>query len=104
MGELVVIKGGVATLEGETAEKLASYERALKKLKMQEDTLKAEILAEMEAQGIVKLETEEVSITYIAASDRESFDSKALKADMPEIYDEYIRMSPVKASIRVKVV
>ena len=69
----------------------------------QESELKKAILEEMEAKNILKLETEELAITYIAASYRETFDSKSLRKDQPDIYDEYVKISPVKSSVRVKV-
>ena len=37
----------------------------------------------MEKNGVVKLETSEIAITYIAETYRESFDSKALKEAAP---------------------
>ena len=57
----------------------------------------------MEQNGIIKIDNEFFTVSYIAESDREYFDAKALRADKPELYDEYVTMKPVKASVRVKV-
>lgn len=103
MGELVKVNNCIAELDANTAEMVDMYEELLKDVKEKYDVLKAQILKEMEEQNVVKLDTGKVSITYIAPSDRESFDSKAFKKDMPETYDEYVKIIPVKASIRVKV-
>ena len=73
-----------------------------KEIKAKEDELKKAILTEMESKGIIKLETDELTISYVASTDRETFDSKKLRADNPDLYDEYIRMSTVKPSIRIK--
>ena len=57
----------------------------------------------MESKGIIKVETEEITISYIAPTDRETFDSKRFKADHADLFDEYVKMSPVKSSVRIKV-
>lgn len=100
--ELITISQGVALLDAQTAVRIAEFERKAKEIKEAEDNLKKEILEEMEAKGIIKLETEEMTITYVAPTDRETFDSKRLRAENPSLYDEYINISPVKASVRVK--
>lgn len=100
--ELITVSQGVALLDAQTAVRIAEFERKAKEIKEAEDALKKEILEEMEAKGIVKVETEEMTITYVAPTDRETFDSKRLRAENPSLYDEYINISPVKASVRVK--
>lgn len=105
MSELIRTQGGVSILDIETSNKIAEFELWIKKLKEQEEALKEAIKAEMEAKGIIKVEDEinGITISYIAETMRETFDSKKFKADNPDMYDEYIRMSPVKSSIRIKV-
>lgn len=102
MNEIVVI-GDRGLLNPEISDKIAEFERNIKKLKEQEDLLKQSILEEMEAKGIVKIENDDLLISYVAPTDRETFDSKKLREDNPDLYDEYIKISKVKASIRVKV-
>lgn len=101
--QLIQIRNNTVTLEPQTASAIAEYERAMKVLKAKEDELKKAILAEMEHKGIIKLDTPEVTITYIASSDRETFDTKKFRNDHSDLYDEYVRISPVKSSIRIKV-
>ena len=103
--ELIKRENGISILDAEVSNKIATFEKQLKALKEQEDELKQAILNEMESKGIIKLEDETtgLSITYVAETTRESFDSKAFRKDNPDMYDEYVRMSPVKSSIRIKV-
>ena len=101
--ELITIENGNALLDLEASKQIAEFERKAKEIKEASDRLKATILEEMEAKGIVKIETPDLTITYVASTDRETFDSKAFKADNPDLYDNYVKMSPVKASVRVKV-
>lgn len=100
--ELIKVYGEAAILDGTTAKHIAEFEKMAKDIKAKEDELKKAILAEMESKGIIKLETDELTISYVASTDRETFDSKKLRSDNPDLYDEYIRMSTVKPSIRIK--
>ena len=103
MNELIIKNENGLILNHEVSKQIAEFEKQAKAIKEAEDNLKALILAEMEANGIVKLETSELAITYAAETYRESFDSKALKADDENTYNKYIKISPVKSSIRIKV-
>lgn len=100
--ELITINEGVALLSPETSAKIAECERRIKEIKEAEDSLRQAILEEMEAKNLKSLETDEMTITYIAESDRESFDSKSFRADHPDLYDDYIKFTTVKPSVRIK--
>lgn len=100
--ELIKLSGDTAILDGETATKIAEVEKRVKDLKAKEDKLKKLILEEMETKGIIKLNTDVLSITYVAPTDRESLDSKKLREDLPNVYDAYINIKPVKSSIRIR--
>lgn len=104
MADLIKIENGVSILDLETSNKIAEFERAMKAIKEQEENLKEAIKAEMEARGILKLEdtTNGMTISYVAPTYRETFDSKKFKAENPDMYDEYVKFSPVKSSIRIK--
>ena len=101
--ELIRVENGTALLNPETSARIADFETQVKMLKEAEEALKGQILAEMEMQGISKVETPELIITYIAEQDRETFDSKEFRNDHSDLYDQYIRMTKVKPSIRIKV-
>jgi len=101
--ELIKIENELAILDPEVSKQIADFERQIKAIKEQEDNLKKAILEEMEQNQIVKIETPDLLISYIAPTDRETFDSKTFKTEHQDLYDEYISMTPVKSSIRVKV-
>ena len=103
MNELIKVDNGTVLLDTLTATMIADFERKIKQIKEQEDKLKTAILAEMEAKNIIKLDNDILTISYIASTDRETLDSKKLRAELPDIYDSYIEMKPVKSSIRIKV-
>ena len=65
----------------------------------------AELKEAMEQHNIKNFKSEEdgFSVTYVPASDRETFDKAALKKDMPDVYDAYCSFKPVSSSIRISV-
>lgn len=104
MQELITMtEQGVGLLNVDVAQKIADFERKVKEIKDAEDKLKEAIKAEMADKNIIKLETNDLLVTYVAPTTRESLDSKTLKAELPDIYDSYVKISNVKDSIRVKV-
>ena len=103
MTELIRIENGSSLLDIEVSKKIADFERQMKQIKEQEDALKEAIRAEMEAKGILKVEANGMTISYVAPYDRETFDNKKFKADKPDLYDEYVKFTPVKSSIRIKI-
>ena len=102
MDNLIVIEQNAALLNPEVARKLAEFERIAEDIKAKQKELKEKILAEMENRGIVKIETDELMINYVAPYDKEAFDSKAFRKDNPDLYDEYIKITTVSASVRMK--
>ena len=85
MNALIVVENGISLINEKEANEIMN----LKILKEQIDKkLKDEIVG--------------LEVTYIAPSDRESFDSKKLREDNPDLYDEYVKMNPVKSSVRIK--
>lgn len=103
MNSLITYKGEMPLLDAETASKLVEFERMIKSIKEQEDALRAAILASMEESGIIKLTADDLTINYISATDKEVFNAKQFREDNPDLYDEYVTMRPVKASIRITV-
>jgi predicted phage-related endonuclease len=64
--------------------------------------LTLELLEEMKSKDIKKIETDDVIISYIDETERETLDSKKLREEYPDIYDECIKFTKVKASVRIK--
>ncbi len=100
--ELIKKENGYV-LDAETTTAIKNFEMQVKAIKAKEDELKQMILEEMEKKNIIKISTEDMTISYIAPSKRETFDSKRLKEENPDLYDLYVKLSDVKASIRIKV-
>ena len=101
--ELIRYENGAALLDPDTAERIEYFERQVKAIESKAKEIKAAILAEMEDKHILKLETEHMTINYVAASDRETFDKTRFRNDHADLYDDYVKISPIKPSIRIKV-
>lgn len=103
MNDIITVKNGTPVLDAEIAAKIAFFEQQVKDIKEKEETLKKAILEAMEGNNIVKVETDMLTISYIAPTDRETFDSKTFRKDHADLYDDYVKITPVKSSIRIKV-
>ena len=101
--ELIVFKDDVSYLSESASFDLVTLDKEINRLTAMRDELKANLLREMEERGIIRLESDEVAVTYIQPADRESFDSKKFRADNPDLYDSYVKLTPVKPSLRIKV-
>ena len=71
-------------------------------LKMKQDDLKEKIMKLMETNKKKSIKTSFGSYSYIAASTTKKFDSKLFKDTEPEHYEYYLKETPTKASIRIK--
>lgn len=100
---MLVTVENITLLNPSVSKALVEFEKQFKEIQAKQDELKQRILEEMEAQGIIKVETDDLTITYVAPTSRERFDSKKFRKDNPDLYDEYVSISSVKSSIRMKV-
>ena len=101
MNDLTVIENGV--ISPKAVAFIRTMENQMKSLKEQYDAFKTDLLEAMEKNGVLKIDIDGIKINYIAETERETFDSKQFKADMPDLYDEYVKFSKVKPSVRIKV-
>lgn len=99
---LITIENNVAVLMPSASAMLADFEREAKAIEEKQKALKKRILDEMEKHGIIKIETDDLTITYIAPTTRETFDSKAFRAVNPDLYDDYIKIGSVAPSVKIK--
>lgn len=75
--------------------KLADIENQIKALQAQADAIKNEIKADMDADSLEEIDTGKYKVRYkIIESVR--LDNKALKADLPDVYSLYTRVSTCK--------
>ncbi len=78
-----------------------ALKRQLDELEAKEEELKGTILPEMKENEIKTFENEEIKITYIEATSRETIDSAKLKKDFPEIADKCRKNTPIKENWKI---
>lgn len=55
----------------------------------------------MEKEAITQIKSDVYTISYIGPTTRKSLDSASLKKDHPEIYEQYLKESNVKSTVKV---
>ena len=101
MEEIILFNNG--ELAKEAIQYIAETERQFKEAKEKEEAMKKALLEAMEKGGLVKFENDFITLTYIAPTESERLDTKAFKENCPDLYNEFVKFAPVKASIRIKV-
>ena len=104
MNNLVLLENGEFDVAVDVKNTIFAIENEIKKLKEMQDNYKKALIEEIEKRGITKcnIKNDLFTLTYKAPTTRETLDSKSLKADMPEIFDEYVKISDVSSSISVR--
>lgn len=103
MNELIRLDNGEFGLVKDAVDTIMAVEKEIKNLKEMQDNYKEKLLMLMEEYDVLKIEIPELTITRKAPTTRESLDSKALKEELPDIYDTYCKISNVKGSLTIKV-
>ena len=103
MNNLIVLQDDKYVLEPNTSITIADLEIKIKELTAKRDELKKIILNEMEEKNLLGVESDYITISYTGPYDREDFKKEDFKKDHKDLYDEYVKMTPVKSSIRIKV-
>ena len=84
---------------------IAELENSIMAMTKAEATIKEykdKILAEMEARNISQIKIgNNITISYIASTTRESIDTAKLKKELPMIASQYRKTSQVKSSVRI---
>lgn len=81
---------------------MIEFENKVKELKEQQKEFREQLYQKMEENDIKKIDTGDLIITRVLPTTKKSVDSTKLKKDLPKIYTQYLKESPVKGSIRIK--
>ena len=103
MNNLIVKKEDNYQLTDAVISELKMIDEEEKKVKEKKEKIREILLKEMEDKNILKLENENISITYKAPTERETFRTKDFKKDLPDLYDTYVEFTPVKSSLLIKI-
>lgn len=103
MNNLIVKKEDNYQLTDAVISELKLIDEEERELKEKKEKIREILLKEMEEKNILKLENENISITYKAPTERETFRTAKFKKDLPDLYDTYVEFTPVKSSLVIKI-
>ena len=103
--ELVKVENGQVVVAQEIVNQIVNFKKEMLKMELLEKQLKEEIKEAMEKNGIAKWisPNEELEVTYRKPSTRTTLDSKKLKEELPDIYEEYSKVSEVASSVTITI-
>ena len=90
------------TVDEKTLAHFGNVLKQIAELEKSIEPIREQIKAEMEKRKILALKAGNVSVTYVAPTKRETFDTKRFKAENVDLYKQYTKTSEVKSSIRIK--
>lgn len=90
------------TVDEQALAKFGNVLKQIAELEKSIEPIREQIKAEMEKRKILNIKAGNVSVTYIAPTKRETFDTKRFKAENVDLYKQYTKVSEVKSSIRIK--
>lgn len=97
--ELIKVENGVLSVEETAIKLLVDYHEAKVKFDIAEQELKEAILQAMEESGNKKYSNDNFSIDYIDSYERSSVDTAKMKEE--GIYDDYVKKTKVKPSVKI---
>lgn len=101
--EIVKIENGQVVVVSEVINKIIEFNKTKKEMEHQEKLLKDGLMEAMNKVGIKKFIVNGLSATIKEGSIRTTVDSKRLKEELPDVYEEYSKVSEVKPSIIINV-
>ena len=100
--DLIRYEGGSPILDERTGARLAALEATIEQLETERDALRGMIRDEMKRIGCIRLQTEELTVSYIPAGTAGRLDTKALRAECPDVYDAYAKLVDVPDRVLVR--
>lgn len=93
----------IAEVEKQISLAVADLQNKQQELTSKNEEIKEQIKKAMEENEVKKYENDFISITYVAPTTRNTVDSAKLKAQFEDVYNQCLKTSNVKSSVRIKV-
>lgn len=103
MNELVKIEDGKIIIADEFVKAYAEFQKQALEMDLKAKEVKQVLKEKMEEYGITGFENDYLKVTYTKPTTRTTVDSKRLKDELPDIYEEYSKTSNVSSSIKMEV-
>lgn len=95
--------GDLPAKVADVEEYLANLEREVKAKTEELKAIKDGLCELMLAKGVKKFTTSRLSLCTVTPKPKKTFDSKRFQAEQPEVYEQYVKTSEVKPSVRLTV-
>lgn len=99
MNEMVVIKNNEIIVDATVIEEIKDFKKAKTQMDLVEKELNKSLKEAMEKVGLKKFIVNGLCATIKDGTTRTTVDSKRLKEEAPDIYEEYSKTTPVASSI-----
>ena len=99
MNEMVVIKNNEIIVDATVIGKIKDFKKAKAQMDLVEKELNKSLKEAMEKVGLKKFIVNGLCATIKDGTTRTTVDSKRLKEEAPDIYEEYSKTTPVASSI-----
>lgn len=103
MNELVKVENGEILVAQDFTKAYAEFQKKALEMDLKIKEVKEKIKTAMEENNKSFYEDDFIKISYRKATTRTSIDSKKLKEELPDIYEEYSKISNVASSVSVEV-
>lgn len=103
MNDLVRIEEGKIIVAENFAREYAEFQKQALEMELKAKELKQILKEKMEEYGITGFENDYFKVSYTKATTRTTIDSKRLKEELPDIFEEYSKTSNVVSSIKLEV-
>ena len=101
--EIVKIENGQIEIAKEFTKQYKEFLKLQLEMDLKMKEVKEKVKSAMEEYGITSFDNDDLTITYRKGTTRKSVDSKKLKEELPDIYEEYLKESTVARSVIVEV-
>lgn len=101
-GKIINMTRTLTTLSEEEQVILYNSIKQIKALEKTADIIKQKLLEEMENNNITQIKIKDLTISYVGESEKETFDSKALKENDIDTYNKYLKKSKVKSKVMIR--
>lgn len=101
--ELVKVENNELVVSKQLTQQIIEFEKAKKELEYQEKLLKEQLLELMPKYDKQNIILDGLSISYRKATTSKRLDTKRLKEELPDIYEQYSKDTFTNASIIIKV-
>jgi len=101
--ELVKYENDKLVVEESFAKEYAEFQKQVAKMEMKLKEVKEAIKQVMEQNNLIEpYEDDFIKISYKKPTTRTTVDSKRLKEELPDVYNEYSKISNVSSSISIE--